>query len=215
MAHRGLTVVDRIGQRVGKLVVLERTANKQEGNSVRACWLCECDCGNKIIVTGQSLSKSLLGKGGTKSCGCLVGKATKHGLFKTKIYGVWANMIQRCTNPKNSGFMSYGGRGITVSEEWKDFKTFFADMGHPPTSRTLDRINNELGYSKENCRWATKNEQGNNRRSNLYITLYGKKQTLSQWAKETGLSNVCISNRLKSGWTIEKALTLQNQRAKS
>lgn len=215
MARRGLTVVDRIGQRVGKLMVIERVANKQEGNSVRACWLCVCDCGNKIVATGQNLSKALLGKGGTRSCGCLMGKTIKHGLFDARIYGVWANMIQRCTNPKNSGFKSYGGRGITVCDEWRDFRNFYADMGHAPSSRTLDRRNNSLGYSKENCRWATKKEQGNNRRSNLYITLCGKKQTLSQWAEETGLSDFCIASRLRSGWTIEKTLTLPNQRTKT
>lgn len=215
MAHRGMTVVDRIGQRIGKLVVVERAANKLEGNSTRACWLCECDCGNKVIVTGQNLSKALLGKGGTRSCGCLMGQTIKHGLHKYRIYGVWANMIQRCTNPNNSAFMSYGGRGITVSEEWKDFMTFFADMGHAPSSKTLDRINNSLGYSKENCRWAAKKEQANNRRSNLFITLRGKKQTLSQWADETGLSTWCINSRLKSGWTTEKTLTTPNQRTKT
>jgi hypothetical protein len=216
MKPRGLTVIDRVGQRVGKLVVLERAANKVEKDAIRACWLCECDCGNKVIVSSHSLSKGLKGEGGTRSCGCLMKvKPIKHGLFDSRIYRIWAIMLQRCTNPKNSGYASYGGRGITVCEEWKDFKNFFADMGHAPEGRTLDRRDNSLGYSKENCGWATRKEQGNNRRSNTYITYNGQKKTLSQWASATGITTWCISGRLKSGWPIEKALTEPTKRYKT
>lgn len=213
MKPRGLTVIDRIGQRVGKLVIIERAANKVEGSVKRACWLCKCDCGNEIIVSSHSLSKALKGKGGTRSCGCLTKiKPVKHGLCESKIYRIWASMIQRCSNPKNPAYMSYGGRGITVCERWLNFSNFYEDMGSRPPSKTLDRVDNSLGYSKDNCRWATRKEQGNNRRTNLIIAFNGKKKTLSQWADFTGLSTYCIRYRINSGWSTEKTLTTPNTR---
>lgn len=212
MSPRGLTVIGRVGQRVGKLVVIERAANKTEGNAIRACWLCECDCGNKIIVSSHSLNAALKGSGGTRSCGCLNReKPIKHGLHLSRVYRIWASMIQRCTNQKNPSYSSYGGRNVTVCDEWKDFQVFFADMGHPADNLTLDRINNELGYSKSNCRWATKKVQGNNRRTNLYLTHDGRTKTLAQWADATGLTTWCINSRLKSGWSVDKALTEPKQ----
>jgi hypothetical protein len=134
-------------------------------------------------------------------------KPIKHGMYASRIYGLWASMIQRCTNPKNPAYHSYGGRGITVCDRWMIFENFYTDMGDKPPKLTLDRIDNSKGYSKENCRWATRHEQGNNRRTNTIISFNGKKQTLSQWSKETNLSPMCIMGRLRSGWPIDKALT--------
>jgi len=209
MTARGLTAKDRIGQRVGRLIVLERAENKIEGNNVtRACWLCKCDCGNQLVITGHSLSKAINGKGGTRSCGCLAKeKPIKHGMHNTSIYNIWAQMIQRCSNPKNTHYASYGGRGIKVCDKWKDFSNFYADMGKRPPSKTLDRKDNSLGYSKSNCQWATMKEQGNNRRTNLLISFNGKKKTLSQWADVVNLSYTCLGNRLRRGWSVEKALS--------
>lgn len=207
MKARGLTVVDRAGQRVGRLVVFSRAPNKVEGNAVRACWVCHCDCGAKIVVTGASLNKGLQNKGGTRSCGCLVGKTIKHGKVNDSVYRTWHMMLQRCINPKNSCFHSYGGRGITVCDEWRDFTKFFADMGDRPQGTTLDRIDNSKGYSKENCRWATKIQQGNNRRTNRIISLNGITKTLAEWARFTGLTTYAIRARINSGWTIERSLT--------
>jgi len=116
-------------------------------------------------------------------------------------------MIQRCTNASNPVYASYGGRGIGVCEEWRDFRNFYADMGDPDDELTLDRIDNSKGYSNENCRWATRRQQGNNRRSNLYLLFNGRRQSLADWARETGLTTYCINYRLKRGWTVEKALT--------
>lgn len=212
MKPRGLTVVDRAGQRVGKLVVFCRADNKYEKDAVRACWLCLCDCGGKIVVTGQNLSRGLSGKGGTRSCGCLMGKTTKHGMVGTSVYRIWHMMLQRCTNPRNSAYSSYGGRGITVCDEWRDFKNFYADMGDRPKDKTLDRINNNLGYNKENCRWATKQQQVNNRRSNRYLTFNGITKTTSEWAKITDIPSHTIRARLNSGWTLEKSLTTPSKK---
>ncbi len=217
MRARGLTVVDRTGQRIGKLVVVKRVANKQESeNVIRAHWLCKCDCGNSIIVSGQNLGRAQKGKGGTQSCGCLLRvKPIKHGKCGTKVYKTWHMMLQRCLNPNNAAYADYGGRGITVCEEWRDFSAFYADMGDPPALHTLDRTENSLGYNKDNCRWATKKEQGNNRRSNLFLTLNGVKKTLSQWADITGFTTYCIKGRIKAGWSVERALTTPMQKSLS
>lgn len=212
------TVKDRIGQRVGRLLVLARAASQPEKDSIRACWLCQCDCGNTIIVTGASLNKGAQGKGGTRSCGCLMKeKPIKHGRCSTRAYRIWNTMFQRSTNPNNPAYHRYGGRGITVCEEWKDFRNFYADMGNPSPGLTLDRKDNSLGYSKDNCRWATRMEQSNNRENNRCIEYQGKQQTAAQWAREFGLTKNCLMGRLNKDWPIERALltpSIKNRRFK-
>ena len=200
--------VDRVGQRIGKLVVERRGPAKPEGRAVRTSWLCRCDCGNSILVSSHSLRAAERGDGGTRSCGCLnLFKGLKHGKSGTSVYGIWHMMIQRCTNPKNSAYQSYGGRGITVCDKWMSFAGFYEDMGDRPANRTLDRIDNSKGYSKDNCRWASRLQQSNNRRTNVYYTYSGKTQTLAEWSRETGLHPQCIRSRLNSGWTVEQALS--------
>ena len=130
----------------------------------RARWLCKCECGNTKLVSVSNLLN-----GHTRSCGCL--KQTNdqnktHGMTRSKSYVVWANMNQRCFDPKATHFKHYGGRGITVSEDWKKFENFFADMGEPPIGLTIDRINNNGNYEKNNCRWATYKQQALNKRNN-------------------------------------------------
>lgn len=211
-------VIDRVGQRVGKLTVLSRAENIPEASRIgklamRAVWLCQCDCGNLINVSSHSLKHALEGNGGTRSCGCLFGKhMIKHGMVGTRIYGIWNSMRQRCTNPKNSAYRSYGGRGITCCKEWLDsFPAFFADMGLPPKGCSLDRKDNSLGYSKANCHWASRKQQGNNRRSNVFLTAHGKTQTLMQWADELGVTDQCIRSRLEVGWDLDRALSAPSQ----
>ena len=121
-----------------------------------ATWVCLCDCGE----TTKPISSNNLRSGNTKSCGC---SSTMHGMYDTKTYKSWANMIQRCTNSKSTWFHRYGGRGVVVCEEWLDFSNFYRDMGDRPTGLSLDRIDNDGDYTPSNCKWSTPKEQANNR----------------------------------------------------
>jgi len=133
-----------------------------------------------------------------------------HGLRKSAEYNTWCSMRQRCNNKNATSYRNYGARGITVCDRWNtSFMSFLADMGKKPSSEhTIDRINNDLGYSPENCRWALMDEQCNNRRSNRRVTINGETKTISQWARKSGLSSQVILNRVdKLGWGEQKLLT--------
>lgn len=153
--------IELTGQRFGRLVVLRREGKGPIGTGI--LWRCMCDCGNETIVSGGNLRSKH-----TQSCGCYHSEViVKHGQYLTSEYTAWYHMKQRCYNPKCKHFNHYGGRGITVCERWlENFSNFFADMGNKPTpAHSIDRINNELGYSPDNCRWADKKTQASNRRT--------------------------------------------------
>lgn len=145
-----------IGEKFGFLTIIG-SSDKRAGGHVY--WLCRCECGNEKEIHGLHLRR-----GKVTSCGCKVG--TFHGLSKTPEYRIWANMKRRCHNPKYRQFHYYGGRGIAVCDEWRaSFLAFLSDMGHRPSPElTIERIDNELGYSKGNCKWATQAEQNLNKR---------------------------------------------------
>ena len=200
--------LDLVGQRFGRLTVQEFAGRHKQ----LSYWYCLCDCGN----TKRILSSSLRG-GKTKSCGCLnkeliARRSTTHGQLLnrliTSIYRIWHHMMQRCYNPKDNDYKNYGGRGIRVCERWHKFENFFADMGNPPEGMTLDRKDNDGDYCLENCRWATREEQNNNTRKNVWYEHNGERKTIAQWARSMCIKVSTLGMRLnKYGWSVERALT--------
>lgn len=156
-------VIDLTGKRFGRLVVINRCGSDKHQ---KALWLCVCDCGNdRVAATGN------LRSGQSVSCGCWMREKvsinnSKHGLTRTSEYSTWQGMIQRCTDPNAISYKNYGRRGVRVCDRWlKSFNNFFEDMGPKPTPKhTLDRKDNNKGYSPDNCKWATRLEQSINKR---------------------------------------------------
>jgi hypothetical protein len=123
-------------------------------------------------------------------------------------YRVWAAMIQRCTNPKDKNYARYGGRGITVCDEWRDFARFIADMGiRPSLVHSIERKDNDKGYGPDNCRWATRQEQASNRATTIWVTVDGRQVTLTEACKLIGIPYDRVRGRLRLGWTMDDALT--------
>ena len=129
-----------------------------------------------------------------------------HGLSGHPLYKVWVQMWQRCVNPNVPNYHIYGGKGIRVCNRWKEFEHFLEDMGERPRGATIDRIDGNLGYTPSNCRWASRIEQNNNTAKNRWVTFKGRRQTVSQWARELNLHKTTILRRLNSGWTDKEAL---------
>jgi hypothetical protein len=121
-------------------------------------------------------------------------------------YNVWSMMKQRCTNPRAANYVLYGGRGITYDPRWESFDAFNEDMGEKPEGMTLERKNNELGYSKENCVWASVQEQNNNKRNTVKLTFNGETMSMKQWARKLGIPYYRVQYRLRQGYPIEKVL---------
>lgn len=179
--------IDMTGLRYGRLRVINY-AGKDRNNLTE--WLCECECGKKLIVRGQDLRR-----GRQVSCGChkrnlTVERNTFHGLSKTRPYRIWKNMKSRCLNPKTKSYCDYGGRGITVCEKWVgSFDAFWEDMkdGYADCLE-LDRIDSNKGYSPENCRWVDKKTQNRNTRQNHYIEVENRLITIAEAAECAGVS---------------------------
>lgn len=201
---------DRVGKTYGRLTVL---GISRRGSSREAIFRCICSCGNFTEVRSSSITT-----GSTVSCGCyrvdrVREVSTKTGMSHTPEYSAWYRMLRRCTNKQDAKFVDYGGRGITVCESWLKFEQFYADMGPRPSPKhSIDRIDNNGNYCKENCKWATLKEQQNNRRSNKLLTHAGVTMTLAQWSAVTGLSYKAIVYRVMQGWSAEDTLTTPVQR---
>lgn len=199
------SLIDISGVRFGRIIPIKRNGADRFGN---AKWMCICDCGKKFIAISNNIRS-----GNTSSCGCLKSeidstRTRTHGMSKTGSYSVWTSMKQRCLNPKNKDFKYYGGRGITICKKWLKYENFVSDMGlRPSQDHQIDRKNNNLGYSKQNCRWTDRIHQMSNTRSNKYIEFDGCKMTFASWSRATGLSPKTIRYRLKAGWSIKKTLT--------
>lgn len=150
-------LIDLVGVKFSRLTVISRGVSSTRGD---ARWDCRCECGNTKLVAGNHLRNKAI-----VSCGCYREDAKKtHGRHRSATYTAWGNMVQRCSNPNNGGYKDYGGRGIAVCDRWYSFENFYSDMGDAEYSLTLERVDNDLGYCKDNCKWATPTEQALNKR---------------------------------------------------
>ena len=190
-----------VGTRFGRLVFIGPAER-------RSHWRFKCDCGSPEKETWHHPVR----KGTVRSCGCLwretvPGSNRTHGMTRTRIYRLWSTMHDRCRNPRNSHYPTYGERGITVCSRWRDFEAFYADMGERPPGMTLNRIDNDGPYSPANCEWASAVTQGRNKASNKLLTFNGKTQPLSAWAEELGMNYNTLNTRVQRGWDDERVLT--------
>ena len=180
-------------------------------------WLCICECGSELVTRGSRLKE-----GKVSSCGCINFEFMQtlkktHGMTSSPEFNAWQSMKKRCLNKTDSSYEGYGGRGIKVCHRWMlSFSNFLSDVGFRPSpDHSIDRIDNDGPYSPDNCRWATRIQQHNNKRNNVWLTHDDRTQTLIQWSRETGMIPETISYRLKIGWPIEKALTHPLRKMKS
>lgn len=196
------TAKDLTDQRFGRLVAIERAGKKDS----HALWKCKCDCGNEKVISSRSLIR-----GGTRSCGCLQVEGAKerfttHGMVGTRIFKIWSGMKGRC---KDSHSKYYGGRNITVCNEWFEFIPFYkwAINNGYSDGLTIDRIDNNRNYEASNCKWSTKKEQQNNTRYNVWLEYNDQRKTLAQWSKICGIPYKTLQARIgRRGWSVEKAL---------
>ncbi len=185
----------------GKLTVI-KIDHKKHGQYY---WKCLCECGKITIVSATRLNM-----GSTKSCGCLrkVKWNITHGMKYTPLYSVWLGIKRRCLNKSSHNYKLYGGRGIGICDRWKDdFLNFYNDMkdGYKKGLH-IGRINNNLGYFKENCQWETPTQNANNKRTNLWITYNGKTHTAAEWGRILNIKDDTICHRKKRGYTDYECL---------
>jgi hypothetical protein len=208
-------MIDLTGKRFGRLAVISfggishRSASRPHG---KPTWACVCDCGTDVTILGASLLSGI-----TTSCGCFrIEQITKHGFSRSKEYQAWSHAIQRCYNQNDPHYDDYGGRGIYVCDRWKSsFENFLADMGFAPSkSHSIDRIDNDKGYTPDNCRWALPTTQLSNRRSNIFIEFDGLRLHIAEWARRRNIPVSTIYTRLQRGCTPEEALFVIRRRRK-
>jgi len=208
--------IDLTGQKFGRLTVVERVDNANDGH---ARWLCECVCGKRVIIPGYCLTNH-----NTKSCGCLHREITRQinyshghsGDDKSKTYATWRSMNRRCNNKNQKCYKNYGGRGIKVCEKWKKFEGFLQDMGEKPNGMTLDRVDNNGDYCKENCRWITNKEQQRNTRRSILVTINNIAKPLPEWCEIYQKPYKTVWARVyKYNWTPEEALGITIRKKKT
>lgn len=192
-----------VGKRFGKYVVTKIISH----NPIMC--ECHCDCGNVKIVRADDLRSSKI-----VSCGCYKSSQTTkrqiiHGESGSRLYRIYENMLTRCNNPKSSYYHVYGGRGIKVCKEWENSPQAFFDWAKNngyDNNLSIDRIDNDKGYCPSNCRWATVEEQAQNKRNTIYLEYKGERKTIYEWSKETGLSATILRRRIRDGWSAERAI---------
>lgn len=201
---RNPLIHDLTGLKFGRLLVVSLAPKVPQKNGTY--WECQCDCGNIKTIVSSNLKNGI-----AKSCGCLRRELlTSHGMTGTSEIAIWRGIIERCTKPqfKPHVYARYGGRGITVSKDWMTFENFLRDMGPRPfPGATVERKDNNKGYHKDNCRWATLMEQGNNRRNNRKWEVDGEfltaREIMIKFNSTLNLPQVLA--RLKSGWNPKTA----------
>ncbi len=195
-----------VNQRFGQLTIVENPIRTNGSRFVTA----KCDCGTVRVFRLYDILKK-----DSTSCGCvkiamLKDRVSKHQLTQHKLYRVWCGIKERCNNPNHDMYIHYGQRGINICEQWaNDFPPFYnwAISNGWIDGLTIDRVNNDLGYSPENCRMATRTEQQRNKRTNNMVTFQNRTQCLSAWAEELRMNYNVLRSRLRIGWTTDRALT--------
>lgn len=193
---------DFTGKTINSVYVISKSREEYVKGHKKIYWKCRClSCGNIFETRGDRLS----GSHPIKTCQHCA-RNTNRGLSKTRIHAIWSSMLQRCNNKNNPAYPRYGGRGIRVCERWLDFNNFYDDMiGAYHDDLTIDRIDNNGDYCKENCRWATRKQQGRNTRRNLEIKYHGQEKCLSEWCELLDLPYHTVIFRLYRGWGVVKA----------
>ena len=197
--------IDLTGQKFGRLTVIERAENTKSG---KARWLCRCDCGR---IKSKSVTTNDLMSGKIKSCGCLYfesnkGRNKKHGLCHSRIYNIWFSLKQRCNYKCHRQYFNYGGRGIKVCDEWEhNFQAFYdwAMANGYKDDLTIDRIDNNKGYSPDNCRWVDMKTQQKNRTNNRIVIYYGVEYTVAKLAEKLNIPYQTLLHRINNGWGQE------------
>lgn len=208
-------IEDLSGKQFNFLTVIKYDHKEVQGANDNHFWLCKCVCGKEMLVSRRALIR------GRKSCGCMNkvahvgsdyhGGVTTHGMSRTRFYKIYSKLRERCANNEDDAY-----KNISVCDRWKKFENFRDDMyesyqehvdkfGEKNTS--IDRIDVNGNYCKENCRWATLKEQANNKTNNFIIEFRGVEKTLSQWADYLGWSYCTLANRHHRGWKIDRMLT--------
>ena len=196
--------LDISNQRFGRLTAINYSYTKNG----RAYWNCKCDCGNYKDISTKDLRRGTI-----RSCGCLRveisrSRMTTHGATYSRLYNIWTSMKQRCETSKQKKFVrDYQNRGIKICKEWHDFSVFqkWALENGYKENLSIDRIDNNKGYFPENCRWVDNLIQANNKRNNHWLTYNNKTQTIAQWARELGMNYNTLDQRIRMGWSVEKA----------
>lgn len=190
-----------IGTIFKRLTILKVVYSTKNGHKYV---LCKCSCGNEKVCRYSHVKSGVI-----NSCGCLRRELnTSHGMRQSATYRIWSHIKGRCLNKTDKKYADYGGRGIKVCKSWMKFENFLKDMGDKSEGLSLDRKDNNKGYSKANCRWATLIEQANNKRNNRFFAYEGLTLTLPEWCRRLGLNlglSRCRHYKLK--WPIEKILT--------
>ena len=198
---------DLTGQRFGELTVLRRGA---DGKRRQTRWVCRCDCGEETSVYATNLTR-----GRTQSCGCTrivktSQKLATHRETKTRLYRIWSNMMTRCYNTGDYHYRCYGARGITVCDEWRIYENFrgWALSTGYQDDLTIERIEVNGDYEPSNCKWATRKQQANNKRTSRFIEFNGERHTVAEWANSLGMDHRVLWNRLfVQNWSVDRALT--------